>query len=282
MDISTIFSIFIQLWWLLPIIAVIMFFKSPIGKGIAGEGLLNALLYLLLDKRKYQLLKNITLPTEGGTTQIDHIIVSRYGVFVIETKNMKGWIFGLEHQSTWTQNIYKKKFSFQNPLHQNYKHVKVLQKLLDLTNDEIFSVVVFLGGATFKTDVPKNVLYPLGLIEHIKEQKKIIFTQREMWRVIEEIEDNKFDNSFKTHREHVKNLNVNRNKMTHSEFMKNQNAYRNKRVVEAKEPKQNNLICAKCGSDMVLRTAKKGKNIGGQFYGCSTFPKCWHKQNIKR
>jgi len=67
-------------------------------KGVLGEFKVNLATKLFLDKRIYTLLKNVTLPTADGTTQIDHVIVSRYGVFVIETKNMKGWIFGSAQQ----------------------------------------------------------------------------------------------------------------------------------------------------------------------------------------
>jgi restriction system protein len=70
---------------------------------MTGEFLVNTAARLFLPKDEYHLIKNVTLPTDDGTTQIDHIIVSRYGVFVIETKNMKGWIFGSANQRTWTQ-----------------------------------------------------------------------------------------------------------------------------------------------------------------------------------
>ncbi len=74
------------------------------------------------------MLNDLTLPDgEGATTQIDHLLLSPFGVFVIETKNYKGWIFGSERQKQWTQKIYKKSFKFQNPIHQNYKHMKVLE-----------------------------------------------------------------------------------------------------------------------------------------------------------
>jgi hypothetical protein len=66
------------------------------------------------------------LPSQGSTTQIDHVLVSVYGIFVIETKNMKGWIFGDERSAQWTQSIFGKKSRFQNPLRQNYRHVKAL------------------------------------------------------------------------------------------------------------------------------------------------------------
>ena len=96
------------LWYLIPLAILIGILKSPWFKGVAGEFIVNLPAKLLLDKNEYRLIKNVTLPTDDGTTQIDHIIISRYGVFVVETKNMKGWIFGSQNQKTWTQKIYKK------------------------------------------------------------------------------------------------------------------------------------------------------------------------------
>jgi len=264
-DFSVVVTPLLQLWWLLPIVAVILFFKSPTGKGIVGEVLLNFVINIALDKKKYQLLKNITLPTEDGTTQIDHIIVSQYGVFVIETKNYKGWIFGSEHSKTWTQSIYGKKHSFQNPLHQNYKHVKVIQKLLNLDVNQIFSAVVFVGESTFKTDMPTNVVYPFGLLKFIKSHQTILFTPREMWRLVEEIEDAQLAKGFKTNREHVQNLKTRTN-------------YTPKRPTVKREFK-NNLYCPRCGNDLVLRVAKRGPNAGNQFYGCKSYPKCKYTKN---
>ena len=262
LDLSAIIAPLLQLWWLLPIVAVVAFFKSPVGKGIVGEGLLNFVINVALDKKRYKLLKNVTLRTENGTMQIDHIIVSQYGVFVIETKNYKGWIFGSEHSKTWTQNIYGKKHSFQNPLHQNYKHVKTLEKLLNLNDDKVFSVVVFVGESTFKTDMPSNVVYPLGLLKYIKAHQKIILTSQDVQRIVESIETASLSKSFKTNREHVQNLKADRDK-----------------VVSKKT--HNSEICPKCGNDLVIRTAKKGQNIGNQFYGCKSYPKCRYTRNIK-
>lgn len=69
----------------------------------------------------------MTLDTPDGTTQIDHVFLSPFGVFVLETKNMRGWIFGSENQAQWTQQIFKQRFKFQNPTRQNYKHLKALE-----------------------------------------------------------------------------------------------------------------------------------------------------------
>ena len=74
-------------WWLIPLLFTIAILKTPFIKGVVGELQVNLAAKFFLDKHIYTLFKNVTLPTEDGTTQIDHVIVSRYGVFVIETKN---------------------------------------------------------------------------------------------------------------------------------------------------------------------------------------------------
>jgi len=89
-------------WYFIPIFIFITVLKSPWFKGVLGEFLVNFLLKKYLPKEKYTLIKNVTLPTDDGTTQIDHIVVSEFGLFVIETKNMKGWIFGNTNQKKWT------------------------------------------------------------------------------------------------------------------------------------------------------------------------------------
>jgi len=81
--------------------------KTAWLKGVVGEFIVNIMAKFMLDKSEYHLIKNVTLPTADGTTQIDHIIVSKFGVFVVEMKNMKGWIFGSKNQKQWTQKIFK-------------------------------------------------------------------------------------------------------------------------------------------------------------------------------
>src|SRR5690606_8837661 len=94
---------------------------------------------------------NVTLNTPDGTTQIDHVFLSPYGIFVLETKNMSGWIFGSEKQAQWTQKLYKRTFKFQNPLRQNYKHLKALEATLGVNPENLHSVITFAGGSTVKT-----------------------------------------------------------------------------------------------------------------------------------
>jgi len=117
----------------------------------------------------YHLLNNLTVLTGDGTTQIDHVLVSRVGVFVIETKHYKGWIFGDAKSPTWTQVLFRQKFRFQNPLRQNYKHLKAVQEILDfLPPGYVHSVVVFTGNAEFKTVRPEGVCTLEGLVPYLQ------------------------------------------------------------------------------------------------------------------
>ncbi|EMA2446692.1 NERD domain-containing protein [Vibrio fluvialis] len=241
-------NVFEQVWYLLPLLLIVSFFKSRWLKGVFGEFLVNRLLSKLPES-DYTLIKDVTLPTNDGTTQVDHIVVSKYGIFVIETKNMKGWIFGSAHQKQWTQKIYHHSSKFQNPLHQNYKHIKALEALLDCTEDHLHPVIVFTGDCTFKTEMPSNVTYARGSIRYIQQFNEVVFSDKDCVRLAESINHIKLKRGLVTdlkHRKHVKE------------------------VVASKATNH----CPRCGSEMVLRETKRGKNIGKQFWGCSTFPKC--------
>ncbi len=101
-------------------------------------------------------------------SEIDHVIVSRYGVFVLETKTYKGWIYGSEREPQWTQVNFKRKDRFQNPLRQNYKHTKTLSERTGIPEDRIKSLVVFVGDCTFKTTMPPNVVYVRDFVRYIE------------------------------------------------------------------------------------------------------------------
>src|SRR5262245_24428443 len=87
-----------------------------------GEARLSRALRRHLVGPDYHLLNHVTLRVREGTTQIDHVLVSRFGVFVIETKDYRGWIFASAGDRYWTQVLYRAKFRFQNPIRQNYSH----------------------------------------------------------------------------------------------------------------------------------------------------------------
>lgn len=210
MDFSPLLTVVIdviaQYGYLIILPILISLFTTSWFKGILGEFMVNLCAYWQLDNDVYRLFRNVTLATKDGTTQIDHIIVSVYGVFVIETKNLKGWIFGNPHQKIWTQQIYKHKSKFQNPLHQNYKHTKTLQSLLALEDEQIHSVVVFVGDSTFKSPMPDNVTFGMGYIRYIQSKTDRVLSPRQVLDAIKTIESQRLSRTIKNHRAHAKHV----------------------------------------------------------------------------
>jgi restriction system protein len=267
-----------QFWWLILLIIGLKFLKlfMPLIKGKAGEGLVNLAAKLRLDPGVYHLIKDVTIPSKTGTTQIDHVIVSKFGLFVIETKNYKGWIFADAKDAKWTQVHFKQKHRFQNPLRQNYAHICALSELLDLPKDKIIGVVCFMGDAKFKNGVPEGVFLEGRYVTHIESFRTVLFSEDEVADLIQRIESGRLERGFKTNREHVKQLKEGlgleavgfRDSSGDNTPSKNDSAVHDS--VTHPEPK----ACPSCGAAMVLRTAKKGANAGNQFWGCSTYPAC--------
>ena len=210
---------------------------------------------LIKTNTEYQLFNNLILKTLDGTTEIDHVLISPYGIFVIETKDLGGWIFGSTNQKRWTQSFrrshglfgtgHKNTFQFQNPLHQNYKHVKAVQNFLKVDSKSVFSVVVFTGNGEFKTDMPSNVMELHDLIPYIKSHTEKIINEARAKEISQTLIDY-VSNTPLTHDDHMSSLERNR---AHP-------------------------ICPKCGILMVLRTARKGPDAGASFWGCSNYPSC--------
>lgn len=258
MDFTPIYQALLSLWYLVPLFIFAAVVKSAWFKGIFGEFIINVFARWKLDNDVYHLIKNVTLPTEDGTTQIDHIIVSVYGVFVVETKNLRGWIYGSPQQKMWTQKIFRNTYRFQNPLHQNYKHSKTLQALLNLEDQQVHSVVVFIGDSTFKTPVPENVTFGIGYIRYIQSMTETVLSPKQVLEITDVIENGRLKRSFKTHREHKQHV---------------------QQIITNKD---NSQLCPKCGSEMQLRETKKGDKTGKPFWGCSAFPKCRTVRNINQ
>lgn len=183
--------------------------KSSEFKGFEGEQIIIDLLYRFLDRKKYHFYNDLIIPDNEGTTQIDHLVISKYGLFIVETKNMRGSIYGNPYQKTWTQWLADGKHPFQNPFHQNYKHKKCLEKLLAIETNVYFDVIVFIDGAKFPKGKPENVYYPNEFIQFVNSQNEVILSENEIKKVLSAIESSMLKPSFETdkrHREHVKRV----------------------------------------------------------------------------
>lgn len=172
-----------------------------------GEALVSRKLQSNFTGPDYHLLNHITLKLKDGTTQIDHILVSRFGVFVIETKDYSGWIFANPKHATWTQVLYRQKFKFQNPIFQNIQHVEAVKNTLDFLQPScIQSLVVFTGYAKFKTDIPPGVFSVSELIEHLRNHNDEAMSLNRLQFCVGRIETARLAISREIDLEHVKYL----------------------------------------------------------------------------
>ena len=168
---------------------------------------------------------------------------------------MSGWIFGTEQQAQWTQRFPRRSFKFQNPLRQNYKHLKALEATLGIDPAHLHSVITFVGGSTFKTEMPANVTRGIGFIRYITSFRQAVFSEAEVDEMLQALKTGRLAPSLATHREHVQHL-------------------------KRRSDPSADRFCPKCGSALVIRTRKTGANMGQQFWGCSAFPKCRVMQSL--
>lgn len=228
------------------IIPIILCFVMP-SKGKIGEQRVSALLKNL-PNNEYDVLNDILIPCEFGTTQIDHLVFSRYGIFIIETKNYKGWIYGNENAENWTQKIYRNKYyTFRNPVKQNYAHQKALQSILAIEDYCFHPIVVFADSAYIKNHIKETVVNNHYLISTILKYKDEVINSTDIPNLINKVKSAALiDKS--SRKNHVKSIRY---------------------KVKADELKIKYGICPKCGASLVLKYGTYGK-----FYGCSNYPKC--------
>lgn len=219
--------------------------------GWLGEKVTQAGLWCHLDERVYRRFHDVIVPARSGTTQIDHVLVSVYGIFVIETKNYEGWIFGDEHSPQWTVSHFGTKFRFQNPLRQNYHHIQCLREYLQLDQSIFHSVVFFIGDGQLKTPLPKNVMTE-GLSTYIRGFAVPCLGQEVATQVVSKLASLKADPTL-TKASHLQSLSDRHSSTT---------------------------ICPRCGAGLVKRVARQGANAGKPFLGCRSFPSCKYTKAI--
>lgn len=225
---------------------VLLAIYMPTIKGEIGETKV-ALILSTLPKELYRTFNDVIVPTRYGTTQIDHIVVSPFGIFVIETKNYKGLIYGGENAETWTKNMWGNKYSLYNPLKQNKSHVNALEGILNIPINSFVPIVVFSNRARIYVDTEQELIRMRKLKRVIKGYQTQVFTQEQIDDIILKIELARVDEK-EAKKEHKKRVQTN---------------------IKRKNQAIANGICPRCGGQLILREGRYGK-----FYGCRNYPKC--------
>ena len=244
---------FVEMHYVLTIIFVIVFLfflikKNSIEAKIKGKnGEMKVALGLSTLPSRYRVINNMLINYNGSTTQVDHIVVSEYGIFVIETKNYKGWIYGSPNGEYWTQNLYGNKYQLHNPLLQNRTHLNALKKALDLNPQWLIPLIVFSRKATIKSDLGNSVIYMSQLRSKILSYNIPILTTAEVQDIYEMLLSMNID-SRENRKRHISNVKT--------------NIYRKSQTIA-------NGYCPQCGGKLILRQGKYGS-----FYGCCNYPNC--------
>jgi hypothetical protein len=237
--------------------------SSPKNIGEYGEKRVARKLHAL--PGEYITLNDILLPTHCGTTQIDHIVVSPYGIFVIETKNYKGWIFGHENSEEWKQSLLGKKnllgwsseqHKLRNPIRQNASHARNVRRMLKpLGEFAIIPIVVFSDNAELNITAPNRIVINWGSLRStIRSYRTVCISQENIRKIVYTISSANIT-AEESRKIHVRNVQRAR--------QKNEEAIASGR-------------CPECGGILVER---KGKY--GYFLGCSNFPRCRFTRNMK-
>ena len=228
------------------ILIIIFRIKMSSIKGRFGENKVSNILKRLSDE--YFVINDLLLKTSRGTTQIDHVVISKYGIFVIETKNYTGWIYGGENAENWTKNVYGNKYSFRNPLKQNYAHIKALMEILGISSFDVFvPIVAFSNQADIKVQCSKEVINFYELLRTISCYQQERLTDTEVQQYVHKL-SNLTEYTREEKKEHISNI---------------------QNEISKKNESLNNGICPRCGNKLVSRNGKYGT-----FLGCSNYPNC--------
>lgn len=200
-------------WWVWLLLAAAvavkvlgMLMKTARFKGWRGEKIVGGRLRKGLGEG-YIVLDDIYLPTsEGRTTQIDHVVISQFGIFAVETKMWTGWIFGDRDSPKWTQCVHRKKNSFQNPIRQNYRHICELARNLGIGQEYFRGVVAITGDCEFKTKMPEGVVFSRKAAEYIRSFNEAIIKASQVKEIAAAIVEWNNSISAELRANHVKNL----------------------------------------------------------------------------
>lgn len=227
---------------------------QPKIKGYLGEKSVATILSFL-PSDKYKIINDILIKSNGRTIQIDHLVISIYGIFVIETKNYKGWITGSDNSEYWTKNMFGNKYKFYNPIKQNKAHILALNKQLGIRLNNFIPIIAFSNGADLRINTAYNVIYTTQINRLIKEYTDIKFQETDIQKLYEKISQLNIV-SPEARKQHISEV---------------------RNIIATKEQMTQQGICPRCGHSLVFRSGKYG-----DFFGCSNYPKCRFTKPIEQ
>ncbi|MBQ8250552.1 MAG: NERD domain-containing protein [Alphaproteobacteria bacterium] len=235
-----------ELLLILIFVVVYFYYFSASAKGRRGESEVASILSQLPNS-EYSVINDITIQNNNKSAQIDHVIISVYGIFVIETKNYSGWIMGGEKSDQWIKNMYGHKYYFYNPIKQNYGHISALANTLLISKNNFISIVAFPYEADIKVHTDEHLIYFGEIIPIIFSYTTKIFSVSEVDKMTKQLLSLQ--------------LNSKEQKKEHIQYARDKKNFSKSALYQG--------ICPYCGSPLKVRCGKYGV-----FIGCSQYPKC--------
>lgn len=229
------------IYWFIILLVIVLYFFTYKIIGWFGEFWVKQELRKL--SKDYLILNDVMVKTSKGTSQIDHLVFSKYGIFVIETKQYNGVIIGNDYDKNWKIKLRTKSFYVNNPVHQNYGHVQSIKEITSLTDDKLFSIVCISSRARIKvkSDI---VISIIKLVSYIESKTNEILP------------------NYTEYYDFIKNLNI-------VDKKERKNHILNAKQVKKEKEEYYLSMCPKCGGELIKRNGQYG-----EFYGCSNYPKC--------
>ena len=236
----------------LPIIILVR--RRSMSAGEEGEYYAARQLRRLNDKEYFVINDLLFRKRNGFTSQIDHVVVSPYGVFVIETKNIYGYIHGKDQSKLW-RSYWRdgRDMAFDNPVLQNEAHIMALEERLGVGRQiPYYSIIAFTPTADLQVRVTKaNVIYWTQLRKLIRAYKEPVMSIEEAQSLYNEIV--------------LLNITDPEVRSSHAQSAQARKDNFERHNDEALD----NGKCPRCGGNLVRRTGTYGA-----FYGCSNYPNC--------
>lgn len=250
-----------------------------------------------LKKKDYIVINDLLLPAANGkTSQIDHVVVSTRGIFVIETKNHAGRISGAENAQYWQQHLPSRSQGFYNPILQNRSHLRAIRRLLPKLDAGLFSTMVVFTEA-WRLDIKADDIIIERTLLPDKHIKRTLIPEEEVrkrwWRpwcspvvldahkmvtrvdgMVEELKRRPRIIDRQTVRQLAEKLLA--ANITDGSVRKEHTEYARRTSKDVAEDIRKGR-CPRCGGELIVRKSDKG-----EFAGCSNYPKCRFTCSIDR
>ncbi len=223
--------------------------------GRVGENMIARILYQTANGN-FQIFRNVYVPYRDTTSEIDLLMVHETGIFVFESKNYSGWIYGAIDDLNWTQMFpNRKKHFFYNPVRQNRTHIKALSQYLNIPERFFYSYIVFSDDCELNK-VPENTRFTI-----ITQTAQLERQLRQMFFALPALYGS----------EEVRAISDRLDPLTNVD-----SAVKAKHIRDIRAAQESDT-CPWCGGKLVTRRGKYG-----EFLGCSSYPRCKFKRNITR